>query len=144
MRNVKIIIGLLAVGAASMVLWSVGGRTQISPGSGVTSTQVISALGYTPMNPANNLTDVSSTSTSASTLGMGTSSNVSVGSMTLTTGAMSLTKITASGTAPGAGLGKIELVCGTNSGTAKLIIYAGTSGTAVTIVDNVGAGVTGC
>jgi len=46
--------------------------------------------------------------------------------------------------APGAGGGKITLACGTNAGTAKLIATAGTSTTAVTIVDNIGAGVAGC
>lgn len=64
--------------------------------------------------------------------------------LTLTTGAVGLSKMTASASAPGAGGAKLELVCGTNAGTAKLIMYAGTSGTAVTVLDNVGAGVTGC
>jgi hypothetical protein len=64
--------------------------------------------------------------------------------LTLTAGALGLSKITASGTAAGAAGAKLELVCGTNAGTAKVIIAAGTSATAVTIVDNVGAGVTGC
>lgn len=71
---------------------------------------------------------------------------LSVGSatLTLTGGAFGMDKIIASGSAPGAGGGKLELVCGTNSGTAKLIIAAGTSATAVTVIDNIGAGVTGC
>lgn len=64
--------------------------------------------------------------------------------LTLTTGAIGLSKMTASASAPGAAGGKIELVCGTNAGTAKLVAYAGTSGTAVTILDNIGGGVTGC
>lgn len=51
-----------------------------------------------------------------------------------------LPKITASGTAPGAGEMKLEVVAGTNAGTCKLQAYAGTSATPVTIVDNVGAG----
>lgn len=59
-------------------------------------------------------------------------------------GSIELTKRTASASAPGAGFGKLELVCGTNAGTAKIIAYAGTSGTAVTVLDNIGAGVTGC
>ena len=70
-------------------------------------------------------------------VGGGTISNIN-------TGEIGLTKITASGSAPGAAGGKFELVCGTNSGTAKLIAYAGTSTTPVTIVDNIGSGVTGC
>lgn len=65
-------------------------------------------------------------------------------SLTLTTGALAMSKMTASASAPGAGGAKLELVCGTNAGTAKLVISAGTSATTVTIVDNIGAGVTGC
>jgi len=53
-------------------------------------------------------------------------------------------KMTASASAPGADGAKFEVVCGTNAGTVKLIMYGGTSGTATTIVDNVGAGATGC
>lgn len=64
--------------------------------------------------------------------------------LTLTSGALGLAKIAASASAPGAGGGKVELVCGTNAGTAKLVAYAGTSGTATLILDNIGAGVTGC
>lgn len=59
-------------------------------------------------------------------------------------GNLNLAKMTASASAPGAALAKLEVVCGTNAGTVKLIMYAGTSGTAVTVVDNVGASVTGC
>lgn len=70
--------------------------------------------------------------------------SVGVTGLTLTTGAYGLAKITASASAPGAAGGKLELVCGTNAGSAKLIIAAGTSATAVTVVDNVGSGVTGC
>lgn len=65
-------------------------------------------------------------------------------SLTLTDGALGFKKITASASAPGATGLKIEAVCGTGAGTLKLIVAAGTSGTAVTIVDNVGSGVTGC
>lgn len=64
--------------------------------------------------------------------------------LTLATGEMGLAKITASGSAPGAAGGKLALVCGTNAGTAKVIAYAGTSTTPVTVIDNIGAGVTGC
>ncbi len=62
--------------------------------------------------------------------------------LTLTTSAFGMSKMTASGSAPGATGGKLELVAGTNSGTAKLIIYAGTSATPSTILDNIGGGVT--
>jgi len=69
---------------------------------------------------------------------------IGTASLTLTAGAVGLPKMTASASAPGAGGGKIELVCGTNAGSAKLVAYAGTSSTAVTILDNIGSGVTGC
>lgn len=64
--------------------------------------------------------------------------------LTLTAGAFGVDKITSSASAPGAGGAKFEVVCGTNAGTAKLQMYAGTSATPVTVIDNVGAGVTGC
>lgn len=64
--------------------------------------------------------------------------------LTLTAGAVGMGKMTASASAPGATGAKMELVCGTNAGTAKLVIAAGTSATVVTIIDNIGAGVTGC
>ena len=64
--------------------------------------------------------------------------------LTLTNGAWGVPKITASASAPGADGAKFEVVCGTNAGTAKLIMYAGTSTTSVNVVDNVGSGVTGC
>lgn len=46
----------------------------------------------------------------------------------------------ASFSAPGAGLGELMWVAGTNAGTCKLVGLAGTSATPTTIVDNVGAG----
>lgn len=55
-------------------------------------------------------------------------------------GEVATAKISATGTAPGAGFAKIEWVAGTNAGTCKLIAYAGTSTTPTTIVDNVGGG----
>jgi hypothetical protein len=59
---------------------------------------------------------------------------------TLSTGETAGTKISASGTAPGAGYAKFEWTAGTTGGSCKLISYAGTSPTPVTIVDNVGSG----
>lgn len=66
------------------------------------------------------------------------------GAATLAANEIGLKKMTASGTAPGTLFSKLSVVCGTNAGTAKLIMYAGTSTTSVTIVDNVGTGVSGC
>jgi hypothetical protein len=59
---------------------------------------------------------------------------------TLSAGELAETKISASGTAPGAGYAKMAWIAGTNGGTCKLISYAGTSTTPTTIVDNVGSG----
>lgn len=83
---------------------------------------------------------------SISDTGLITGNNLSLGTaaLTISSGSMGLTKITASAAAAGAAGGKIELVCGTSGGTAKLIAYAGTSATPVTILDNIGSGVTGC
>lgn len=49
-------------------------------------------------------------------------------------------KITDPGTAPGAAKLALRVVAGTNAGTCKIIAYAGTSTTPVTIADNVGSG----
>lgn len=57
---------------------------------------------------------------------------------------LGMAKIAASGSAPGASGAKLAVVCGTGAGTAKLIMYAGTSTTPVTVADNVGTGVSGC
>ncbi len=66
------------------------------------------------------------------------------GSPTIVQGEIAMPKISASGSAPGTGFAKMEWVCGTSSGTAKLIAYAGTSTMPATVVDNVGSGVSGC
>lgn len=66
--------------------------------------------------------------------------NVGPTQATLSASEVGINKTTASGSAPGAGTAKVSWVAGTNAGSCKLISYAGTSTTAVTIVDNVGAG----
>lgn len=66
--------------------------------------------------------------------------NIGATTASMATGELGFTKITASGSAPGAGTCKEAWVAGTGAGTCKKIAYCGTSGTAVTIVDNVGAG----
>lgn len=75
----------------------------------------------------------------AGVVGVGaSSSNTTNGEMRTTT--YSAAKISDPGTAPGAALVKIIAVAGTNAGSCKLVAYAGTSTTPVTIVDNVGSG----
>jgi hypothetical protein len=74
-------------------------------------------------------------------------SDIMIGSatrLTLATGEVGLAKVAASGSAPGAAGLKFAAVCGSGAGTLKIIAYAGTSTTPVTIVDNVGASATGC
>ena len=72
--------------------------------------------------------------------------NAPVGSVSTQRGATFMTdgvqmpKITASVVAPGAGMGFLRWEAGTGAGTLKLVAYAGTSTTGVTVVDNVGAG----
>lgn len=75
-----------------------------------------------------------------------TNGGLTIGGAALTTtaGTVALYKITTGAAAPGAAGVRLEAVCGTNAGSAKLIMYAGTSTTPVTVVDNVGSGVTGC
>lgn len=68
---------------------------------------------------------------------------INTGDITLN-GSIINPKKTASASAPGAANIKIESVCGTAGGTAKIIAYAGTSATPTTILDNIGAGVSGC
>lgn len=57
---------------------------------------------------------------------------------------LNMTTRTADTVAPGATLSRVETVCGTEPGTAKIIVYAGTSATPTTLLDNIGSGVSGC
>jgi hypothetical protein len=66
--------------------------------------------------------------------------NIGPTAATLANSELGLNKIAASGSAPGAGSGKLAVVAGTSAGTCKLIMYAGTSTTPTTVIDNVGAG----
>jgi hypothetical protein len=59
---------------------------------------------------------------------------------TILTGAgeIIVAKITDPGTAPGAGAVKLTAEAGTNAGTCKIVVRAGTSSTATTLLDNIG------
>ena len=75
------------------------------------------------------------------------SSVVMIGSATslaLAVAELGFQRQVAGNSAPGAAGGKIAFVCGTNAGTLKIIAFAGTSATPVTVTDNIGAAVTGC
>jgi hypothetical protein len=66
--------------------------------------------------------------------------NLGVTNAVLAASEFGMNKISASGSAPGAGTVKIAAVAGTTGGTCKLISYAGTSTTPTTILDNIGSG----
>jgi hypothetical protein len=59
---------------------------------------------------------------------------------TVLPGDVVMAKASNAATGPGTGYLKLEVVAGTNSGTCKLIVYAGTSTTPTTIADNIGGG----
>jgi len=54
-------------------------------------------------------------------------------------GEVIVSKIVDPGTAPGAGAVKLTAEAGTNPGTCKIVVRAGTSSTATTLLDNIGA-----
>lgn len=120
-------------------------QASVSTGSGASGDFIFQTGGTGAGATAQN-TQVTALTIKGATQEVDIATRISVGvtGLTLTTGAIGLAKITASGSSPGAAGAKLELVCGTNAGSAKLIAAAGTSATAVTIVDNIGSGVTGC
>lgn len=134
--------------------WCVSGTERIRLGSG----GAVSATGGLMLGPSIAVPDIGISRVTTNLAGVGTTPGGTTGgslrashlqagdasTLTLAAGEMGFLKITASGSAPGAAGGKMELVCGTNAGSAKLIAYAGTSTTPVTILDNIGSGVTGC
>jgi hypothetical protein len=79
-----------------------------------------------------------------STLHVNAAAMVGTGTLlNLTDGELGFQVITPTGAA-GANGAKLTWVCGTSAGTAKLVAHAGTSASQFTVLDNVGAGVTGC
>jgi hypothetical protein len=71
------------------------------------------------------------------------SARLTIGSLTAAAGQngdLGQIKETDAAAAPGAGYAVLKWVAGTNAGSCKLIGYAGTSATPVTLVDNIGAG----
>ncbi len=61
-------------------------------------------------------------------------------------GTFTVEKSSRSGTSitPGPSSARFEVTCGTSGGTASLLMYAGTSPSPFTVLNNVGSGVSGC
>jgi len=71
-------------------------------------------------------------------LGTFTGNTWNDGHTILTGGGEIIAKIADPGVAPGAGAVKFTAEAGTNSGTCKIVVRAGTSSTATTLLDNIG------
>jgi hypothetical protein len=85
---------------------------------------------------------ITGTNTSGTAIAMH-SGSLQVGSTTaaaLLNGDFDLVKTANSASGPGAGHLKLEVLAGTTGGTCKLIAFAGTSATPVTVLDNIGSG----
>lgn len=109
--------------------------------TGTVTTFTAGKCGFGQSAPGSNL-DVNGNAEIGTSLLLGQTGALAFGA--LETGALGIVKATAAGTAAGSNGGKMLLVCGTTAGSARLVAYAGTSTTPTTILDNIGAGVTGC
>lgn len=76
-------------------------RGHVTTGANIASGDVTGALGYTPLNPANNLSDVSNIGTSRTNLGLGTMATQNANAVAITGGSINTTPIGAGGTANG-------------------------------------------
>lgn len=124
--------------------WSLGGDVG---SESMRVVRVASSNTWITANGSNGASASLDTSARSMLLGPTTATGIQLGGstvLTLTNGAWGAPRITASGSAPGATGAKFEVVCGTAGGTAKLQMYAGTSSTPTTVLDNVGSGVSGC
>lgn len=83
---------------------------------------ITSSLGYTPLNPANNLSDIVTKSTSRANLGLGTLSTQSSDNVTITGGAINGTPIGASSESTG----KFSTITLSGSQLAKTVLAAPT------------------
>lgn len=78
--------------------------------------------------------------TQFATLGTYVAAGPIVSNDTADSNPFSLSKNAIADAAPGAGYASLKAVAGTNAGTCKIVIKAGTSTTPVTLIDNVGTG----
>ncbi len=141
----------LGVNAGSAGAFVINGGALGTPVSGVATnlTGIAAALTAgsvtTNANLTGVITSVGNATSIASQTGTGSKfvvdTNPTLSGLTITASTpLTMGKSTDPATAPGAGFAKVYWVAGTNGGTCKLISYAGTSTTPVTIVDNVGGG----
>lgn len=110
-----------------------GGALFLTSGTGVSGTGLGGDI-FVSLGAGNGGSRTGQISISGGPLVVGASTNT-----TALSGEIALVKRSASGTAPGASRLKFSAVAGTNAGTCKIIAYAGTSTTPVTIIDNIGA-----
>lgn len=142
--------GVLTTAANFLIIGggsSVVGNTTFASGSGVI---LVGSGGQTVDTPAGNTSNYINIENILTVTGTNTPSTsiakfagafqIGTAVTTLAGNEFGLAKISASGSAPGAGTGKLALVAGTTGGTCKLIMYAGTSTAPTTIIDNVGSG----
>jgi hypothetical protein len=94
---------------------------------------------------SNTAQDVNLLREAANTLALRNSVNAQTlvlgqGNAALAAGRLQMGRDAAAGFAPGAGRGMLRFEAGTNPGTLRLVVYAGTSAVGVLLVDNIGAG----
>ncbi len=128
-----------------------GGDTDAGVATGgivkCTSTEQFSATANGTKCVGQGTANTTTTQTTALQWQLGVTVGAPTADLTLTQGALGLQRqatTSGSGTAPGAGGMKLEMVCSATPGQAALVGYAGTSATPVIIKDNIGSGVTGC
>ncbi len=149
----KLQLGLAnAASPVAQTIQTQGSRVGTDTNTGGANLTVASGIGTGTGSPSGIILQTPTQTTSGKTTQVLATSMIitngaaSVGSATLSIspGSFGITRITTSATAPGALGGKLELICGATAGTARLVVYAGTSATPKTIIDSIGTGVSGC
>jgi hypothetical protein len=134
--------GAITEAARFVTGMQLGAPTGGDPGVG--KLNIATADGYLVNNVAlKNITETLANKTLVSPL---LTANATLGptALSINSGGLGFDTVTAVASAPGAAGGKIEWRCGTGVGSLKIVAYGGTSATGVTVLDNIGSGVTGC
>src|SRR3989304_6968433 len=121
----------------SITRWLTNGANIVQRGGG--------GFAWSAGDPLVDAVDITLTRDAANILALRDGTNamtyrIGQGNAALAAGRLSMGRDAGAAVAPGAGFGMLRWEAGTNAGTLKLVAYAGTSTTGVTIVDNVGAG----